>query len=213
MTLGRHSMWVVVIVLAAVIVAADDKGGGSSQSKKSSPEQASTQAAAAKQTVPNDYKIGPGDVLAIHIWKEPDLSRTLPVRPDGKISLPLVGEVAANDTTAGQLQAKLTTEYKNYLNTPEITVIVQEAHSQRFNVVGQVQRPGSFVLTQPTTVLDAVALVGGFRDFAKTKKIYVLRTNADGTTQRFPFDYNKVVKGQSFEQNIHLQAGDTVVVP
>ncbi len=213
MTLGKYARVIMLLVLMAGLVAAEDKAGAPSNSKKTSPDQPSSQVAATKQDVPKDYKIGPGDVLAIHIYKEPDLSRTLPVRPDGKISLPLVGEVAANDTTAEQLQAKLTAEYKNYINTPEITVIVQEAHSQKFNVVGQVQRPGSFVLTQPTTVLDAVALVGGFRDFAKTKKIYVLRTKADGTTERFSFDYNKVVKGQNWEQNIHLQSGDTIVVP
>lgn len=172
-----------------------------------------TTTAAKPPAVSKDYKIGAGDLLAINIWKEPDLSRTVLVRPDGKLSLPLVGEISANDITVEELQTKLKDEYKNFVNSPEITVIVQEARSQRFNVVGQVQRPGSFVMTQPTTVLDAIALVGGFRDFAKTKKIYILRKKTDNTTARLLFDYNKVVKGENWEQNIQLESGDTIVVP
>ncbi len=175
---------------------------------------APTPAASKNQTpVSDDYKIGPGDLLSIHIWKEPDLSRSVLVRPDGKLSLPMVGELAVNNDTVNELKARLTAEYRKYVNEPDITVIVQEARSHRFNVVGQVQRPGSFVITQPTTVLDAIAMVGGFRDFAKRKKIYVLRAQADGTTKRLPFDYNKVLKGQNWEENVQLQSGDTVVVP
>lgn len=185
---------------------------------ESSPEarlvSAPTPSASKRQAaVPDDYKIGPGDLLSIHISKEPDLSRSFLVRPDGKLSLPMIGELAVSNYTVSDLKTRLTTEYQKFINTPEITVILQEARSHRFNVVGQVQRPGSFVITQPTTVLDAIALVGGFRDFAKTKKIYVIRAEADGTTKRLPFDYNKVLKGQNWEENIQLQSGDTIVVP
>jgi polysaccharide export outer membrane protein len=91
--------------------------------------------------------------------------------------------------------------------------MVQEARSKRFNVVGEVERPGSFILAQPTTVLDSLALASGFRSFAKTKRIYVLRTLPNGSVTRLPFDYTRVIKGQSSEQNILLQPGDTVVVP
>lgn len=202
------------VVCIAGILTGQEKSEGGPQPKSVSADESSMPATPPKSaSVPTDYKIGPGDVLAVHIWREPDLSRTVLVRPDGKLSLPLVGEIAANDTTVGELQTKLTAGYRNYINDPSITVIVQEARSHRFNVVGQVQRPGSFVMTQPTTVLDAIALVGGFRDFAKTKKIYVLRKKPDGTTAQFAFDYNKVVKGQNWEQNIQLQSGDTIVVP
>ncbi len=168
---------------------------------------------ASAKPVPQDYQIGPGDVLAISVWKEPDLSRVIPVRPDGKLTLPLIGEVTANGSTAEQLQATLSEAFRKYVDDPAVSVTVQEPRSKRFNVMGQVQKPGSFVLTQPTTVLDALALVGGFRDFASTKKIYVLRVLADGRSERLPFNYKSVIKGEKLEQNVQLQPGDTVVVP
>ncbi len=161
----------------------------------------------------DDYIIGSDDVLAINVWKEPDLSRTVPVRPDGKITLPLVGDITASGNTPKQLQSNLEQDLAKYISKPAVTVIVQEPKSHKFNVVGQVQKPGSYVLTSPMTVLDAIALAGGFRDWAKVKSIYVLRAGANGARTKLAFNYKKVIKGQSNEQNIQLQTGDTIVVP
>lgn len=156
----------------------------------------------------SQYLIGESDMLAINVWREQEISRVVPVRPDGKISLPLIGDVQATGLTAEALQANIARELKRFIDSPEVTVIVQEARSQKFNVVGEVMRPGTFVLSQPMTVLDALALAGGFKDFAKVKSIYVLRTS-----QRLPFNYKEVIKGKNSSQNIQLQSGDTVVVP
>ena len=175
------------------------------------PSQQSDSAA----TKPHDdsFVIGNDDMLAINVWKEPDISRSVPVRSDGKISLPLVGEVKAAGETPLKLEQDLTARLKNYIDEPEVTVIVQQINSQKFNILGQVTRPGSFTLTSSLTVLDAIALAGGFRDFAKQKSIYVLRENADGSEIRIPFNYKQVVKGQNPAQNVKLQPHDTIVVP
>jgi polysaccharide export outer membrane protein len=161
----------------------------------------------------DSFQIGPDDVLAINVWKEPEISRSIPVRSDGKISLPLVGEVQASGETPKQLEAKISTQLANYISKPEVTVIVQQIKSQRFNILGQVARPGSYPLSNPTTVLDAIALAGGFRDFAKQKSIFVLRPNADGKPTRLPFNYKDVIKGKTPETNIKLEPRDTVYVP
>jgi len=168
---------------------------------------------AASQPHDATFIIGNDDVLAINVWKEPDISRSIPVRSDGKISLPLVGEVKAAGQTPLKLEAEIASKLKNYISEPEVTVMVQQINSQKFNVLGQVARPGSFVILNAPTVLDAIALAGGFRDFAKRKSIYVLRENPDGTRARLAFNYKEVIKGEKPEQNVKLQAGDTVVVP
>jgi polysaccharide biosynthesis/export protein len=160
-----------------------------------------------------EYVIGPDDVLAVNVWKEDEISRQVPVRPDGRVSLPLIGDVQAAGLTPLELQQSIRSRLTAYLVNPTVAVMVQEARSRRFNVVGEVEHPGSFVLGQPLTVLDALAMAGGFRDFAKTGGIYVLRLNADASHQRIPFNYKQVISGRSLQQNIHLQPGDTVVVP
>lgn len=159
------------------------------------------------------FVIGDDDVLAINVWKEPDISRSIPVRSDGKISLPLVGEVQAAGHTPLQLEKDIAAKLKDYIGEPEVTVIVQQINSQKFNILGLVTKPGAYALANSATVLDAIAEAGGFRDFAKQKAIYVLRQNADGTQKRIPFNYKEVVKGQNPAQNIKLQAHDTIVVP
>lgn len=161
----------------------------------------------------SSYVIGANDVLTISVWKEPDISRSVPVRSDGKISLPLVGELRADGQTPRQLEQEITKRLQNYISEPEVTVIVTDSKSQKVNILGMVARPGAYLLTSSTTVLDAVAMAGGFKDFAKQKSIYVLRPDAAGTQKRLPFNYKDVIKGKNPEQNIHLQAGDTVVVP
>lgn len=160
-----------------------------------------------------DYVIGPGDMLSINVWKEPDLTRVLPVRPDGRISLPLVGEVQASGLTPVKLRNDLTEKLKKFVSDPEVTVIVQEARAHTFNVIGEVAKPGTYDLSRPLTVLDAIAAAGGLQEFAKSKKIYVLRTMPNGAQQRLPFNYKVVIKGEATNQNIQLQSGDTIVVP
>ena len=161
----------------------------------------------------DSFVIGDDDVLAINVWKEPDISRAVPVRSDGKISLPLVGELQATGQTPLKLEQEIAGKLKNYIGEPEVTVIVQQINSQKFNILGQVTRPGTYPLSNGATVLDAVALAGGFRDFAKQKSIYVLRQKSNGNQTRIPFNYKEVVQGKYPEQNIKLQPRDTIIVP
>jgi polysaccharide biosynthesis/export protein len=159
------------------------------------------------------YVIGANDVLSVNVWKEPDISRSVPVRSDGKISLPLVGELQASGQTPRQLETEITKRLQNYISEPEVTVIVTDSKSQKINILGMVARPGAYLLTSSTTVLDAIAMAGGFKDFAKQKSVYILRQGSDGTQKRISFNYKDVIKGKSPEQNIRMQAGDTIVVP
>ena len=159
------------------------------------------------------YVIGENDVLDIDVWKEKEISRTIPVRPDGKISLPLIGEIQASGLTPLQLQTNVTQQLKAYIDNPEVTVIVADPRSHQFNIVGQVTRPGTYPLSESMTVLDAIAQAGGFRDFAKETKIYVLRPVPGGIRVRIPFNYKKVIRGSDPQANIALRPGDTIVVP
>jgi polysaccharide export outer membrane protein len=156
------------------------------------------------------YVIGPDDVLAVNVWKEPDLSRSVLVRPDGRITLPLLKDIEASGSTPGQLQARIEKGLSEYISEPSVTVIVQEAKSHKFNILGAVQKPGSYTLTGPMTVLDAIALAGGFREWAKMKNIYILRTGANGQ-QKLPFNYKQVISGKTADTQLRLR--DTVVVP
>jgi polysaccharide export outer membrane protein len=164
---------------------------------------------------PNDsgYVIGNGDLLSINVWKEAEVSRSLPVRSDGKISLPLVGEVQATGRTPLQLEEEISKKLRDFITDPEITVMVQQINSEKYNILGQVAKPGSYSLALTTSVLDAIATAGGFRDFAKKKGIYILRRSATGGETRIPFNYQDVIKGKRPEQDIRLLPNDTVVVP
>jgi polysaccharide biosynthesis/export protein len=203
------SLWVVLLV--AMLTSAQAQSGTPAASTQSTPP-AKEQPAAGKAH-DDTYAIGADDVLSINVWKEPELTRAVPVRSDGKISLPLIGELQAAGTTPKQLEEDIAKKLASYVSEPEVTVIVQEIRSRKFNVLGMVARPGSFPITHTMTVLDAIAVAGGFRDFAKQKSIYVLRQQPDGTQARLPFNYKDVVKGKSIEQNVKLQPGDTVVIP
>jgi polysaccharide export outer membrane protein len=160
-----------------------------------------------------DYQIGVDDILAINVWKEPDLSRTVPVRPDGKITLPLVGDLQASGKTTQQLQGEIRDGLASFVAVPEVTVIVQEVRSVKFNIVGQVTKPGSYPLSESMTVLDAIALAGGLNEFAKSNSIYVLRANPAGVPVRLPFHYKDVLKGGRISENVLIRSHDTVVVP
>jgi polysaccharide biosynthesis/export protein len=161
----------------------------------------------------DDYIIGAEDILSISVWKEPDLTRNVPVRPDGKISLPLIGEVVASGLTPPKLSSVITEKLKAYISNPEVNVIVAEVKSQVFNIIGQVMKPGPYELTRPTTMLDAIGLAGGPQPFAKLKRIYVMRQLPDGRQQKLYFDYKAALKGQKMDQNIYLKPGDVLIVP
>ena len=159
------------------------------------------------------YIIGGDDVLSISVWKEPDLTRLIPVRSDGKISLPLIGEIQAAGRTPAQLQQEIEVSLRSYITEPQVTVIVQEIHSEKFNIFGEVNKPGSYPLAANTTIVDALALAGGFKDFAKKKAVYVLRQNPQGGETRIPFNYQEFIKGKNVSQNIKIRPHDTIVVP
>ena len=161
----------------------------------------------------NDYVIGPEDVLQVTVWKNDTLSRVVPVRPDGKISLPLLHDVQAAGLTSMQLRDKISRALAEFMPNPEVSVIITDVRSFRVSVMGEVQRPGVLLLRSSTTVLEAIAMAGGFRDFASPSKIVVVRKDASGATQKIPFNYNKAVRNGETEDNIYLKTGDVIVVP
>jgi len=169
-------------------------------------------AAVIPATTDPSYVIGPEDVLDVNVWKEPDMTRVVPVRPDGKITLPLINDVQAAGSTPQQLASAVTERLHKFLTEPQVTVIVTQINSQRVFVVGEVLRAGAFPLVPGTTVLQALASAGGFTTFANVKKIHVMRT-VNGKHIEIPFNYREVLKGDNPDQNIKLEPGDTVVVP
>lgn len=166
----------------------------------------------AKAASPGEYRIGPQDLVRIDVWKEPDISRTIPVRPDGKISLPLMNDVQAAGLTAMELAASIREGLTKYITSPQVTVTVTEINSRRVYVTGEVMRPGAQPLLPNMTALQALTSSGGFTQFAKPKNIYILRTE-DGKQVKHPFNYKAVLDGKHPEDNIQLQPGDVLVVP
>ena len=190
---------------------------GAQEKEKPIPAAAGTGSAAAAATAkksastdPN-YTIGPQDVLDINVWKEDQLTKTVPVRPDGKISLPLLNDIQAAGLTPTQLATQITESLKKYVTDPQVTVIVREINSQRVYLIGEVLRAGAYPLLPGMTVLQALSSAGGFTQFANTKKIYVLRTE-NGKQEKFPFNYKDALSAKS-DENIVLKAGDQIVVP
>jgi polysaccharide biosynthesis/export protein len=169
-------------------------------------------AVAPAQPDSNDYKIGAQDVLRIDVWKEDQLTRTVPVRPDGKISLPLLNDVQATGLTSMQLASVIMDGLRKYMNNPQVTVTVAEINSRRIYVTGEVSRPGNFSLLPNMTVLQALSNAGSFTQFARSKKIYVLR-NESGKQTKIPFNYSEAISGKHPEQNVLLRPGDVIVVP
>ena len=159
-----------------------------------------------------DYYLAPGDVLHISVWKEPSLRESVFVRLDGKITVPLIGDVVAAGRTIEQLTSEVTTRLKGFLETPQVTITLAQAVSARFFVIGEVSRTGAYPLTGRTTVLQALALAGGFREFAKRERIVVIREKR-GERNAISFNFRDVGDGVKLEQNIVLESGDTVIVP
>ncbi|MFY9561018.1 MAG: polysaccharide biosynthesis/export family protein [Terriglobales bacterium] len=158
-----------------------------------------------------DYIIGPEDVLHVAVWKEADLTATLPVRPDGKISLPLLNDVQAAGITPMQLADSLTEKLKKYVASPRVTVVVTQINSKRIYMAGEVSHTGAMPMLPNMTVLQALSSAG-LTQFANTKKIYVLRTE-NGKQLKMPVNYRKLLKGEQMDRNYTLQPGDTIVVP
>jgi polysaccharide export outer membrane protein len=161
----------------------------------------------------NDYRIGAGDILEITTWKEPELSRgEIIVRTDGKISFPLLSDVQAGGLTAMELKARIEKGLKEYIEYPVVTVNVRSLESQKFYILGEVQRTGEYPLTKNLTVLQAFALAGGFTEWASKKEILLLRKEG-GNDKVFRINYKDIANGKNFEQNIKLKADDTIIVP
>jgi polysaccharide biosynthesis/export protein len=192
----KGGQWLLVLILASLAWA---------QTTTAPPEKPAASVAS------DDYIIGPDDTLHISVWKEPDLTETLPVRPDGKISMPLLNDVAAAGMTPTQLAASITEKLKKYVADPRVTVVVTAMNSQKVYLTGEVLHPGPTALTPNMTVLQALA-GAGFTQFANTKGIYVLRT-VNGKQHKIPVNYKKLIKGEAVDQNLMLKPGDTVVVP
>jgi polysaccharide biosynthesis/export protein len=180
--------------------------------RETSPPASTTQPAPTPATADPAYVIGSEDMLDISVWKEPDLSRVVPVRPDGRISLPLIHDVDAAGMSPQQLAGSVAEKLRKYLNDPQVTVIVTAINSQRVFVLGEVLRAGAFPLLPGMTVLQALSSAGGFTTFAGVKKIRVVRSR-NGRQVELPFNYREVLKGDKPGQNIKLEPGDTIIVP
>jgi polysaccharide biosynthesis/export protein len=202
----RALLW---IGLGAMMLGAGNTPAQDAGKSPSKPAQPAPQSVGAADS---SYKIGPQDVLRIDVWKEAEISRAVPVRPDGKISLPLLNDVQASGLTAMELANNITEGLKKFINNPQVTVSVTEINSRRVYVTGEVSKPGAYPLLPNMTALQAVTSAGGFTQFARTKNIYILR-NEGGKQTKYPFNYNDVVKGKRSDENITLQPGDTIVVP
>ncbi len=157
------------------------------------------------------YLIGPSDVLEIIVWKEPDFSREVTVRPDGRITLPLIDDVMAAGKTPTQLKAELEKRLKEYIDLPVVTVIVKGLNSKRYYMIGEITRPGEYLLSKPMTILQALAVAGGFTEWAKKDKVMVIR-RTNGQPKILRFNYEEAAKGQKID-DFYLKADDIVLVP
>ena len=169
-------------------------------------------ARAAATVVPPDYVIGPDDVLDVRFWKDQDMSGEVVVRPDGRISLPLLNDVAAAGLTPEQLRDRLIEEAKRFVETPNATVIVKAINSRKVFITGQVEKPGPYPLTSRLTVVQLIAMAGGLREYAEAEKIVIMRTE-EGRVTPLRFNYARLAEGKNVSQNIDLRPGDTVIVP
>jgi polysaccharide biosynthesis/export protein len=186
----------------------NDSDAGVGKATKAAPPEAQ----ASGLGVPADYIIGADDTLHITVWKEPDMSVTLPVRPDGKISIPLLDDVQAAGMTPMQLATSIKDKLKKYIADPRVTVVVTAMTSQRIYVLGEVLHTGPMPLLPHMTVLQALSSAG-FTQFANLKAIYLLRVQENGQQTKLPFNYKDAIKGRGTQQNIVLKPGDTIVVP
>ena len=196
-----------ILALAGVVPATAQTASAPPPAAASEPARPPAGAAA-----PAGYVIGPADVLSIVFWRDKDMSADVVVRPDGKVSLPLLNDVQAAGLTPEQLRQQLTTAAAKFLEDPNATVVVKEIHSRNVFITGNVMKPGTYALTAGMNVLQLIALAGGLQEYADAKHIVVMRME-NGKQVSHEFNYNDVIKQKHVEQNVVLQPGDTVVVP
>jgi polysaccharide biosynthesis/export protein len=201
----------IAVLMGMGLLAAGMLAQTSDAVKNAEPKSDKPAATAQEQEASSDYVIGADDTLRISVWKEPDLSEVLPVRPDGKISMPLLNDIPAAGLTPLQLKDSITEKLKKFIADPRVTVVVTAMNSQRIFVSGEVLHSGPTTLLPHMTMLQALSQAG-FTQFANLKGIYLLRTE-NGKQEKIPFNYKEVIKGNHPEQNIMLKPGDTVVVP
>lgn len=200
--------WHAVVILGLILAVL--AGGCAPQV---SPQVAVEAEAASVMAVDQErYQLGPEDIVEVSVWKEPDLTKQLVVRPDGKISYPLIGEIPAAGRTVKELQDDISKRLEKFVTDAAVTVILLKAQHYKFFVTGKVNKPGEFIVGRPTTVLQAIAMAGGLTPFASPGNILVVR-KVGGQDQTFLFNYKQVAKGQFLDQNITLMPGDVVVVP
>lgn len=201
--------WLVLLAVASVIspVAAQ-----SPTTSASTAPAAPLATAAGGVVLPPDYLIGPDDVLSIVVWREKDLSVDVMVRPDGRITLPLVNDVVAQGLSPETLRARLAEAFEKFIEEPSVTVVVKQINSRKVFITGMVGRGGAYNITGPTTVLQLISMAGGLQDFAKSKEIVIMR-NDNGKQRALKFNFEEVRKGKNVQQNLELQPGDTVIVP
>jgi polysaccharide biosynthesis/export protein len=221
-TVVRKAVSVVLTVVSGLWLACLTAAPALAQNREPAPAPPASSAAPARSDAPGaptksdsgvavdpkTYVIGAQDILSIKVWREQDFTGLYTVRPDGKITLPLIGDVQAGGLTPERLGDQLKQGLSNYINSPDVSVSLQTVGSKKFYITGEVNRPGEYMLAIPTKVFDALSNSGGFRDFANKKKIIIMR-GAD----RLKFNYQDILKGKNLEQNIFLENGDTVVVP
>jgi polysaccharide biosynthesis/export protein len=200
------------LVFAGVALLTGSTARMAAAQANSSSSAVSTPSVAASVTPPPDYVIGPEDQLSIVFWRDKDLSAEVVVRPDGKISLPLLNDVQASGLTPEQLRLSVTEQAKRYLEDPTASVVVKQINSRKVFITGEVDKPGTYPLAGPTTILQLIATAGGLREYAEREKIVVLR-NESGRQVNYRFNYKEVVQQKNTQQNIQLKPGDTVVVP
>ena len=210
---------VLSVALSLLILVTDVPGSQQPSQARGPKAKAATETRPASEQRPGEeprpeplYVIKPNDVLEIFVWREPELTRKVLVRPDGRISFPLVQDLEAAGLSPAELKQRIQERLAKFVTIPEVTVIVEAIMSYRIYVVGKVMKPGAVTVEKPVTVLQALALAGGFQEYAKDSDITVIRNTATETVV-FPFNYKEVMKGRQSEQNIFLRSGDVVVVP
>ncbi|HKY21199.1 MAG TPA: polysaccharide biosynthesis/export family protein [Vicinamibacterales bacterium] len=204
----RDFMLLAVVVSTAAGVSAQQGAGTPPATGKTPP----TPAVPTAEAPPPDYVIGAGDVLAIVFWREPDMSTEVVVRPDGRISIPLLNDVVVTDLTPEQLRKKLAADAQRYVQDPNVTVVVKQINSRRVFITGQVAKPGPYPLTASMNVLQLISSAGGLLEYADGGDIVVMR-NENGKTATYSFNYKEVVRRKNLKQNLDLKPGDTVIVP
>jgi len=200
----KEPVRITVLSLAILVVF----GASSGSAQQASP----TNAPGAPAIAGPDYVIGPDDVLSIVFWRDKDISAEVAVRPDGRISLPLLNDVQAGGLTPLQLRDRLTKAAEEFVEDPNVTVVVRQINSRRVFVTGEVAKPGPYPLTSPTSVLQMLAMAGGLREYADAKHIVIMRVE-NGRPMSYAFNYKDVAKRKNLRQNIELKPGDTIIVP